>query len=264
MKTRFILVASGKGGTGKTTATLNIACGLASFGRDVIVVDANISTPHISIMLGSPLLENTLNKALRGTRNIRASAYVHPSGITIIPASIALSEYSPDLAKNLRSVLVELAGTTEFVLIDAAAGLGPEFMEALRAADEVMVVTNPDLPAVSDAIKLIALADERGIPVPGVIVNRGGLSETLTIDNIRDLVNKPIIGWVPDDRAVRASIALKQPLVFSNPNAPAAIGFKKVAAALIGQVYEPEVRTKSKPGRIDKIIDRINRIGTKR
>ena len=264
MNTRFILVASGKGGVGKTTSTLNIACGLASFGREVVVVDANLSTPHLGIMLGSPLLENTLNKALQNTKNVRECAYVHPSGIKVIPASIALADYEPDHAKQLRTVLPDLAGTAEFVLIDATAGLGSEFREAMRAADEMIVVTSPDLPAVSDAMKLIALAEEHNVPVLGVVVNKVGLSDTLSLDNIRDLIEAPIIGWAPDDRAVRASLLIKQPLVFADPDAPAAVGFKKVAAALIGQRYEPEVRSTSTTGMIDKVIDRINRIGTKK
>lgn len=264
MNTRFILVASGKGGVGKTTATLNIACGLANFGREVVVVDANLSTPHLGIMLGAPLLENTLNKALQNTKNVRECAYVHPSGIKVIPASIALRDYDPSHSKQLHTILPELAGTAEFVLIDASAGLGPEFRETVRAADEMIVVTSPDLPAVSDAMKLIALAEEHNVPVLGVVVNKVGLSDTLTLDNIRDLIEAPIIGWVPDDRSVRASLLIKQPVVFSHPDAPAAVGFKKVAAALVGQVYEPEVRTMSAPGMIDKIIDRINKIGAKK
>ncbi|MDO8643294.1 MAG: cell division ATPase MinD [Candidatus Woesearchaeota archaeon] len=264
MKTRFILVASGKGGVGKTTASLNIACALAQFGRDVVVVDANMSTPHIGIMLGSPLLENTLNKALRGSRSVRDCAYVHPSGIRIVPSSIALGEYAPEHTKQLRSVLAELAGTAEFVLIDASAGLGPEFRDAVRASDEILVVTSPDLPAVSDALKLIAGAGEQGMPILGVVVNRVGLSETLTLDNIRDLISEPIIGWVPEDRAVRSSLLIKQPVVFSHPDTAAAVGFKKVAATLLGQVYQPEVRTMHKPGMIDKIIEGINRIGAKK
>src|SRR3989338_4734544 len=91
--TKFIAIASGKGGVGKTTTALNLGTALSNFGKDVVVVDANLSTPHISLHLGSPKLRVTLNDSLKGIVNIKDTAYLHPSGVRIIPSSIALEEH---------------------------------------------------------------------------------------------------------------------------------------------------------------------------
>ena len=63
--TRFIAIASGKGGTGKTTTAINLGTAMTEFGREVIVLDANVSKPNVSLHLGTPKLKFTLHDALK-------------------------------------------------------------------------------------------------------------------------------------------------------------------------------------------------------
>ncbi len=263
-QTKFILFASGKGGTGKTTTAINIGCALTNFGKDVVLVDANLSTPHVGIMLGSPRLRNTLNKALAGSRDIRKSAYVHPSGLKIVPASIERGEFDDESVAKLKNVLVELAGTAEIVLLDAPAGLTPEFTHLLRASDELIIVTNPELPAMSDALRLSQLAKEHDIPVLGVILNKQNLLHSLTPQNVQSFLEQPLLGMVPLDKSVNSALLNKQPVVYMHPDSPAAVNFKRIAAKMMGQHYEPEIRKPNKPGFIDKLIDAINKMGQKK
>jgi septum site-determining protein MinD len=263
-QTKFILFASGKGGTGKTTTAINIGCALTNFAKDVVLVDANLSTPHVGIMLGSPRLKNTLNKALDGSRDIRKSAYVHPSGLKIIPASIAREDFEDNQVQRLKTVLVDLAGTAEIVLLDAPAGFTPEFTHLLRASDELIIVTNPELPAVSDALKLAQLADEHDIPVLGVVLNKQNLLHSLTPQNVEAFLERPLLGMVPLDKSVNSSLLHKQPVVYMHPDSSAAVNFKRIAAKMMGQHYEPEIRKTTKPGFLDKLIDVINRMGQKK
>ncbi|MBI4150255.1 AAA family ATPase [Candidatus Woesearchaeota archaeon] len=238
--TKIIAIASGKGGVGKTTTAINLGCALSHFGKDVVVVDGNIATPHIALHLGSVKLESTLNDALLGKKSITNTAYLHPSGLRVIPASIALKDYQQCGLEKLRNVLLDLIGTTEIVLLDIGAGANKETVNALHAADEVLIITTPDTLAVGDAIKTIAIAEEGSIPVMGAVLNRvtndrGELSQK----NVEALLGKPVLGIIPDDHHVRRALTMKQPIVHSHPEAPAAIAYKKLAAFLLGQQYEP-------------------------
>lgn len=82
--TRFIALLSGKGGVGKTTVALNLACALRSFKQDVIVVDCAFTTPDIGLYLGVPKPPVSLADALDGKKHIMDAVYSHASGMRII------------------------------------------------------------------------------------------------------------------------------------------------------------------------------------
>ena len=92
--TRFVVIASGKGGVGKTFVSLNLATALSQFGRDVILVDANLSTPHIGMHLGSTTFPVTIHDVLQGKKHIHQALYQHPSKITVVPGSVSLNSVS--------------------------------------------------------------------------------------------------------------------------------------------------------------------------
>ncbi len=71
--TKYLVIASGKGGVGKTTSALNIGAALTDFGRDVIVVDANLSKPNIGLHLGRNILGSSFNDALKRVANFLLS-----------------------------------------------------------------------------------------------------------------------------------------------------------------------------------------------
>lgn len=243
--TKIIAIASGKGGVGKTTTTINLGCALTQFGKEVVIVDGNIATPHIALHLGEAKLANALNDALLGKKSITDTAYLHPSGLRIIPASISLRDYQQSATERLRDVLVDLIGTTEIVLVDTAGGIGEETKNAVRAADEVLVTATPDILAVGDTLKTIAIAQEAGIPVMGAIITRATNDRAeLTVNNVQALLNVPILGVIPEDHHVRRALAMKQPVVHSHSLSPASISYKKLAASLLGQTYEPFVQRK--------------------
>src|SRR3989344_6455381 len=99
--TKFIAFVSGKGGVGKTTSTLNVGQALASLGKEVVLVDANIVTPNLAIQLGFMNPEGTLNKFLRKEKSLKEITYLHESGISLIPASPSFHEYQKTKSKDL-------------------------------------------------------------------------------------------------------------------------------------------------------------------
>ncbi|MBR9675907.1 P-loop NTPase [Candidatus Woesearchaeota archaeon] len=236
--TRFVVIASGKGGVGKTTTTLNLASALQNFGREAIVLDANITTPNICLHLGTPSLPVTLQDALRGKKHIKDAVYLHPSGLKIIPSSISLEENPDELLENLKHVVPELKDSGEVVLIDAAAGLGSEAVHALRVAHDAIIVSSPDIPSVTDALKTIKRAEKEGTKVLGVVVTKVRNDNLeLSITNIETILEKPVIGIIPYDQSIRKSLHLKNPVLYTHPESRASVAYKKLAANLIGQRY---------------------------
>ncbi|MFH1317206.1 MAG: cell division ATPase MinD [Candidatus Woesearchaeota archaeon] len=244
--TKFIVIASGKGGVGKTTASLNIGNALTDFGRDVIVIDANVSKPNIGLHLGRNKLGSSLNDVLKGNKSIREVVYMHPSGLKVVPNSINIEDLKDVEIKNLSKSLKELDGLTEIVIIDAAPGLHEEAVEAIRAADEIIIVTTPDLIAVTDALKTIQIAKKVGVKVIGIIVNRfEGHPSDMKPRNIELMLETKIIGIIPEDKNIKESLRLKHPVTYSHPESQSSINFKKIAAFLIGEKYDSPLKIDS-------------------
>jgi len=253
--TRLILLTSGKGGVGKTTLTSNLAAALSDLGEDVIAMDANLTTPNLGLQLGMHLVPRTLHDVLRGDTRLRDAIYPHPYGFKVIPASIGLNDLKGVDVGRLPEVSFNLLGKADYVIMDSAAGLGREALSALSASDEIMIVTNPDLPSVTDALKMLKLAQESRIKVIGTVVNRiKGNEHELSTEEIKDLLGISIIAEIPEDVNVAKSIAEKKPLIQYSPDSPAAVEIKRLATFLTGRKYKKPELTKT-----ESLLQRIIR-----
>lgn len=253
--TKFVVIASGKGGTGKTTAAINIGTALNDFGRDVVVVDANIHTPNIGLHLGMHSTQLTLQDALKGKKHIKEVVYSHPSGIKVIPAHLAIKKGKRK--KKISDVLARLSGSTDIVIIDTAAGFGEDLQDLIKASDEVVIVTTPDLPAVTDALKTIKLAEEHDATVVGVVLNRHDVDAHMTAENIEKMLGIQILAVVPEDKNVQKSLKLKHPVTYAYPMSKSSIAFKKAAARLIGQKYEADLDKEEKSSMFYYILKKL-------
>jgi len=233
--TRVINIVSGKGGVGKTTLTSNLAYVLSELGQDVVAIDANLTTPHLGLHLGLPLVQNTLTDVLRGDIGLRNAMYSHPLGFKVVPASMNVNDLKGVDIGKLTGVTLNLIGKTDYVLTDCAPGLGRESISAIESAIETLIITTPELPSVADALKTARIAESTGKQVLGVVVNRvRGKWHELTKKEIEEMVGVPVLVEIPEDRNVSRSIAVKTPLVNYNPNSPASMEIKRLAHALVG------------------------------
>lgn len=244
-------VISGKGGVGKTTTSINLGTCLNFLGEDVIVLDGNLTTPNIGIHLGAPIAPITLNHVLNGQAKIEDAIYEHESGTKIVPASLSLKETEKTSYDKFPEITKKLKKISEHILIDSAAGLGEEAKWAIQSADEIIIVTNPEMAAVTDALKTIKLAEEYNKKITGVIITRyQGKKVEMSIQNIRDMLEVPILGIIPEDDAIKESHVMKNSVIYTHPKSRAARTYINTTKRLLGQdvkidpAYQPSFFSK--------------------
>ncbi len=215
---KLIVISSGKGGVGKTTTSVNLATTLTKQGKNVILVDGNLTTPNVGLHLGLTKFPVTLNDVLKGEAGLTDSIYLHPLGFKLVPGSLSIRSFSEVNSRKLRSIFMDLKEMCDFVIVDSAAGLGNEAISVLKNADEILIVTNPELPAITDAFKVVTLAKEIGIPVKGVVLNKVRKNNfDLGFRAIEGLLETPITSVIEDDKSMRMALYHKRPISHIRP-----------------------------------------------
>ena len=252
---KVIVITSGKGGVGKTTTAINLAAAMNHFGEDVLVIDGNLSTPNIGIHLNAPEVPVNLNHVLRGKAEPFEAVYEHESGMKIIPSSLSIKELKRTNMDKLKKFKKDFGKVSENVIFDSAAGLGPEASSVIGLADELIIVTNPEMPAITDALKTVKFAEMLKKPVKGVIVTRVRKDDIeLPAEVVKEMLEIPVLGMVPEDDEVKKSINTKNALVYTYPRGRAARAYKEIAARILDIDYDSE---KDKENVFERLLKKI-------
>jgi septum site-determining protein MinD len=254
---KIIVISSGKGGVGKTTTAINLAAAINHFGKDVLVIDGNLTTPNIGIYFGSPEVPINLNHVLSKKVEALEAVYEHESGVKIIPASLSMQESMNSDFTKLKNFKNDFKNLSEYILLDSAAGLGLEAISAMDLADEIIIITNPEIPAITDALKAIKVAEGKNIPVKGVIMTRVRKDKIeMQPEVVKEMLETQILGMIPEDINVKKSLNQKNAVVNTHPKSNAARAYKEIAAKIIGHNYNSDI---DKPGFWEKISYRFKK-----
>jgi septum site-determining protein MinD len=238
--TKIIGVISGKGGVGKTTVSANLALALKKFGKKVIVVDCNLSTPHLAYYLGVSDYKYTLNDVLIGNVEMISSVSMC-DGIRYVPASLQMSDLSGISLSNFEKHLKTLVNPdkVDYIILDSAPGLGKEALTVLTSCDEVVFVTTPFAPMINDVMRCQdVLRKIKGTKTLGIVLTMttGGLHE-MSAQGVAKITGVPVIGEIPYDKNVTYGMVSKSPIISYSPDSLASIGFMQLAASLTGKEY---------------------------
>jgi len=227
-------IISGKGGTGKTTSTINLAAAFLRLGEDVIVVDSNISTPNVGIHLGAPIVPITLNHLLNNRAEVSEAIYKHESGLKILPASLSTQDLSKLKHENIKYVVDRLKNHSNYVFLDCSAGIGKETENSISASDEAIIITQPEMPSVTDALKAVKLCEQLNVPVKGVIITRHKWRKSeMPVENLIEMLENPAIGLIPEDKNVQKALSMKSPIVNAFPRSKASKAYLDTAKRLL-------------------------------
>jgi septum site-determining protein MinD len=232
---RIISFASGKGGTGKTTLVANLGTAMAQLGRRVTILDADITMANLELIIGMEGKPVTLHDVLAGEAAVSKAVYKGPAGVRVVPAGISLEGIQKAKLDRLKSVVTKLAQGTEILLIDGPSGLERDALTTLAMGDELVVVINPDITSVSDALKTKIVARHLRVKPLGIVITRTTDKRVdLPKERIETILELPVLAVVPEDLEVQRSAAFGEPVVVRRPKSPAARSYMRLAAELLG------------------------------
>lgn len=237
---KIIVISSGKGGVGKTTATASIGAALAMEGKKVAVVDMDIGLRNLDVVMGleNRVVFNIVDLA-RGKCKAQQAAIKDRriENLFLIPAS--QSDNKDALTpKDMLRVAKELRALFDFVLMDCPAGIERGFENAVAAADEAVVVCTPEVSSIRDADRVIGLLLAKQIP-PKLLVNRivptmVARGEMLSHQDVVDVLSIELVGLVEADDQVVVCTNSGSPIVMQG-DSKAGQAFKRIAMRLNGQ-----------------------------
>ena len=236
---KIIVITSGKGGVGKTTTAINLAAAMNHFGQEVLVIDANLSTPNVGINLNSPEVPINLNHVLNGKAEVFEAVYEHDSGIKILPSSLSIKELKDLQPEKMKNFIKDFKKISDYIIVDSAAGLGNEASSAIELADELIIVTNPEMPALTDALKTVRFAEQMKKPVKGIIVTRVRNDKIeLKPEVVKEMLENSVLGMIPEDDFVKRAVKRKNTVVHEYPKSKASRAYKEIAAKILNVEYD--------------------------
>jgi septum site-determining protein MinD len=238
---KIIVITSGKGGVGKTTTTINLGAAMNYFGKDVLIIDGNLTTPNVGIHLNSPEVPVSLNHVLSGKADAFEAVYEHESGVKIMPSSLSIKELSKIKLDRMKDYKEDFKKISDYIIVDSSAGLGNEALSLIALADELIIVTNPEMPAITDALKTIKIAEQMKKTILGVIVTRVRKNDIeMQPDAVKEILEVPILGMVPEDICIQKALNMKDAVMHTHPKSNASRAYKEIAAKIIGAKYDSD------------------------
>ncbi len=243
-----IAVASGKGGVGKTTVSVNLAVALAQMGAKVGLMDADVYGPNIPIMMGV----NEQPMATPDQKIIPLEAYgvkLMSMGF-LVPPDQAVIWRGPMLHSAIRQFLSDVDwGPLDYLIIDLPPGTGDvqlTLTQSVPLTGGVVVATPQDV-ALADVIKGITMFRKLEVPVIGVIENMSYFicphcNERTEIfahggaHNMAEKFEVPFLGEIPLDVAIRQGGDSGKPVTVTHPDSPYAEAFQKLARSVAAAV----------------------------
>lgn len=246
-----------KGGVGKTTLVSNLGAALNDqFGKKVLLVDANFSTPHLGLHVGIVNPKYNLHPALKDEYSIYEAIYQHPSGFHIIPGKLAPETLDP---LKLKEKLDPLREIYDVILIDSSPSLNNEMLATMNASDEIIVVSSPDYPTLSSTLHAVNVARKQNTQIRGLVLNKvRKKSFELGKKDIIGASDTEILASLEDDVKVLSALSKMVPVVSYAPKEKISQEFAKLAASLINEPYKKSTLFSNLKNKLKKKTKKTN------
>ncbi|MEW6608660.1 MAG: MinD/ParA family protein [bacterium] len=217
---KIITITSGKGGVGKTNLTVNLAISFALMNKRVLILDADLGLSNVNIVIGLvPPPKYNLFHVISGQKEIKEILADGPCGVKVITGAVGVTRLSNISARKRKQFIDKLSSlfdSFDLILIDTSAGISPNVLSFILAANEVVLITTPEPTAIADAYGVIKASSSmnndvnlklvvnritnimEGKKVADRIVNIAGQFLNVKVENVGYLLDDPVVA-----RAVR-------------------------------------------------------------
>src|SRR6056297_3224585 len=245
-QSRIIAVASGKGGVGKSTLTVNLALALRDLKKDVFLIDSDIGMANIDVLLGLNS-KYDLNHVLEGICTLKQAVETGPYGLNVLSGISGLDDVlnvSNDNIKHLLTGVSEIEKEYDVILLDTGAGASQSVINFTTAADEILLVLTPEPTSIMDSYSLIKLLSSSNYQGKlHLVVNRVNSNQEADkiidrfINTARKYLNLDIdlLGIIPDETIIQESIKKQQPVFKLYPESEVNDYCLQLAGNLIGK-----------------------------
>lgn len=247
-----VAVSSGKGGVGKSTVAVNLACALAATGLRVGLLDADLYGPNTPIMLG-------LSGAAPETVEDQGQQLLLPlesCGIAMVSMGLLIKPGQPVIWRGpmlngvIRQFLYQVKwGERDVLVVDLPPGTGDAQLSLAQAVpmEGVVIVTTPQQVALADSRRGLAMFQQLGVPILGVVENMSWFSPPDQPEKryllfgkgggkqLADEARVPLLAQLP----LQPPAEEEQPLVLSQPDSPAGVALQGLAQQLCKRLVSP-------------------------
>ncbi|EKR64551.1 MULTISPECIES: MinD/ParA family protein [Leptospira] len=248
-RTKIVAIASGKGGVGKSTISVNLAISMARAGQKVLVFDGDLGLANVNVILGI-IPKYNLYHVVKGHKSLKDIVIQTPEGVDIIAGASGYSQLA-NLNDTQRNSLIK--GFSELdnydvMIIDTGAGISSNVIGLTLPADDVIVITTPEPTAITDSYGLIkAIVSQSRDKNLKMVVNRvrSAIEGKKVADRVIDIsgqfleVKVENLGFIFQDEEVEKSIREQKPYIISSPKSKAAACLNRITYSLLNQEIEP-------------------------
>lgn len=241
---RVISVASGKGGVGKSSISVNLAIAMSRFGVRVLVVDADFGLANVDVMLGVTS-KYDISYFLRGEKTLHEIIQLGHEGVRFISGGSGVKDLlnmGENQLSDILSGIVHLDAPIDLIIVDTGAGINDTVMQLIHASSETIVVITPEPTSILDAYALVKTIVKRDASHPiHVLINKSeNNKEALRVQTgFTEIVGRHLgkninpIGAITYDQDVPRSIKRQIPIMVSDPGGPTSKELELVARAVL-------------------------------
>ena len=241
-RSRTIGFFGGKGGTGKTTVSVNTAVALAKKGKRVMLIDCDLQFGDVNLLLDlepkDTIVELVQERGGITIDNIKSFSMVHSSGISVLcaPKSAEFAELVS--ARHIETIVDVLRPYYDFIILDLPPAFNDVSIAAIENCDELMLVYNMDILSLKNAKVCLTILEQIQQREKAQFIINKNFSSLIKIKDFESMFETPVFATVSND-VKSANICLNkgQPIVISMPRTPMAKEIMAIAQKILRKTF---------------------------